>query len=90
VIWYNDTEGNIGWSAEFPFTVRDTQAPTVVKQANQTTENPEYDKFNNISISVVEPDDASQVDKVWLNYTLDNWQTFTVVQCWNTINSIGG
>jgi hypothetical protein len=84
VIGYNDTVGKIGWSSEFNFTVKDTHTPTVIKSADQLTGDPEYDSFNNISISVIEPDDASLVDMVWLNYTLDDWLSFTIVDITST------
>ncbi|MHA1966508.1 MAG: hypothetical protein ACW964_01775 [Candidatus Hodarchaeales archaeon] len=84
VIWYNDTEGNTGWSLEFDFVVKDTQAPLVMRPADQLTVSPEYNDFNNISIRVMEPDDASQLDTVWLNYTLDDWLSFTIVDISST------
>jgi hypothetical protein len=70
IIGYNDTASNTGFSDEFNFTVMDNYLPDIIVPAQQTTNYPEYDESNTISITLTEPSDASQVDKIVLCYKL--------------------
>ncbi|MHA1966506.1 MAG: hypothetical protein ACW964_01765, partial [Candidatus Hodarchaeales archaeon] len=45
---------------------------------------PEFNESVLISILVNEPSDASGLDKVWLNYTINEWGTFTVIDITST------
>ncbi|MHA2247985.1 MAG: right-handed parallel beta-helix repeat-containing protein, partial [Candidatus Hodarchaeales archaeon] len=85
-IGYNDTLGNTGNSAEFSFTVVDNYAPDVVIAAIQNTTTPEFNETVLVSINVTEPINASGLHKVWINYTLDNWDSFTVKEITPTQN----
>jgi hypothetical protein len=84
IIGYNDTVGNIDFSEEFLFTVIDSYAPDVDEAATQSKSNPEYNETVEISISVSEPINAARIDTIWLNYTTNDWITFTIVNITNT------
>jgi hypothetical protein len=75
---YNDTVGNTGYSAEFSFTVVDNFSPDVVIAANQNTTTPDFNETVMVSINVTEPINASGLHKVWINYTTNNWATYTI------------
>ncbi|MHA2245493.1 MAG: right-handed parallel beta-helix repeat-containing protein [Candidatus Hodarchaeales archaeon] len=85
-IGYNDTVGNTAFSKEFVFTVIDSYVPDVTVHASQTTSTPQFNDTVEVSIQVNEPTDASGVDTVWMNYTLDNWQSYTMVNISETQN----
>ncbi|MFW9779956.1 MAG: hypothetical protein ACFFE8_13960 [Candidatus Heimdallarchaeota archaeon] len=79
IIGFNDTAGNVGFSEELSFVVLDSYLPDVIGIANQSTSAPEYNSSVVVSISVAEPADASGIAIVWINYTLDGWQSNFVV-----------
>ncbi|MFX1512151.1 MAG: hypothetical protein ACFFCQ_06165, partial [Promethearchaeota archaeon] len=84
VIGYNDTAGNVAYSSEMSFTVNDTYVPVVNSTPEQTTPMPEYNGTNTVLIGISEPNDASGIDLVWLNYTTSNWVTFSIVDITST------
>jgi hypothetical protein len=77
-IGYNDTAGNTGYSTEFSFTVVDTFTPDTVITANQNTTTPEFNETVIVSINITEPINASGLHKVWINYTINNWASYTI------------
>jgi hypothetical protein len=79
LIGFNDSIGNVGYTNEFIFTVIDSYAPDVELPANQSTSTPEFNGTVATSISVFEPEDAAGLDDVWINYTMDDWATFTII-----------
>jgi len=83
-IGFNDTAGNIGFSEELSFVVIDSYTPDIVEAGSQTTTTPEYNSSVTVSITVTEPTDASGINTVWLNYTRDDWQSFTVANITET------
>ena len=83
-IGYNDTQGNSNFSDELSFTVIDSYLPDVIIPASQTSSVPEYNETVQVSITVYEPIDASGIDTIWLNYTNDNWISFSVVNITET------
>ncbi|MFX1249445.1 MAG: right-handed parallel beta-helix repeat-containing protein, partial [Promethearchaeota archaeon] len=85
-IGYNDTAGNTDYSMEFSFTVVDTFAPDVVIAANQNTTTPEFNETVMMSINVTEPINASGLHTVWINYTINNWVTYTIKDITQTQN----
>ncbi|MFX0183931.1 MAG: right-handed parallel beta-helix repeat-containing protein [Candidatus Hodarchaeota archaeon] len=77
--WFNDTAGNNDQTEFMFFIVSDIYAPFINESASQTTDTPEYNGSVSTSISIIEPSDASGVDMVWINYTSNGWQNYTVV-----------
>ncbi|MFX1248746.1 MAG: right-handed parallel beta-helix repeat-containing protein [Promethearchaeota archaeon] len=84
IIGYNDSIGNYAISSEFSFVVIDSYAPDVEIKPVQTDSTPEFNGSTSVSILVTESFDASGVDTVWINYTINNWQTFTIVEITTT------
>ncbi|MFW9855339.1 MAG: hypothetical protein ACFFFG_09760, partial [Candidatus Thorarchaeota archaeon] len=65
--WFNDTTANIYQSSIMSFTVTDHSAPNYTG-LSQTSNAPEYDENNTVSVTVTEPSDASGVDAILLFY----------------------
>ena len=78
-IGFNDSAGNIGVSSEFNFSVIDSYSPDVIQPATQSISSPEFNGTVITSIIVDEEMDASGIDTVWINFTSNNWNSFTVV-----------
>ena len=84
IFGFNDSYGNQAFSMESTFFVEDNFAPDVESPPTQTISNPEYNGSVTISIKVNETSDAAGIDKVWVNFTSDNWNTYTLVDITQT------
>jgi subtilisin family serine protease len=88
-VFANDTNGNPVETSPLWIIVGDSISPVVLNPwRNATT--PGEDRFVGVSIDVSEPISASGVDKVLLNYTIDSWSTFSVLELSSTGSSYSG